>query len=43
MKLKYCKDCRNARYETKDNEPYVYCRIRKEYVGFYRKRCEEYK
>lgn len=41
--LKYCKHCLNAIYETKNNEPYLYCKIKKEYVGFYWKICKEFK
>jgi len=41
--MKYCKTCLNAVYETIDDMPYLYCKIRKEYVGFYWKPCGEYK
>lgn len=41
--MEYCKTCQNAVYETIKDMPYLYCKIRKEYVGFYWKPCKEYK
>lgn len=43
MEIKYCMYCHNAIHETINDKPYLYCRIRKEYVGFYWKPCGEYK
>lgn len=43
MKLKYCKDCRLAVYETKGEKLFLWCKVRKEYIGFYFKTCKEFK
>lgn len=43
MEIKYCMYCHNAVYETINDKPYLYCKIRKEYVGFYWKACGEYR
>lgn len=43
MKLKYCKDCRLAVYETINDKLFLWCKVREKYIGFYWKPCEEYK
>lgn len=41
--LKYCKHCLNAVYETIGEMPMLFCKIRKEHIGFYWKPCKEFK
>lgn len=43
MELKYCLYCHNTIPETINGQPKLYCKIRKEYVGFYEKPCGEYR
>ena len=41
-KLIFCKNCRNAVYETIDDMPCLYCKVLKKYIGFYKEPCEHF-